>query len=248
LNAAASTDSSIQNEEISVKCPDIQNCRIDKEPNNDVSLAINTFDEINQKCNGDDIIKSVKASFKSIYDTSSNTKSVISSVSPDNGKPSMENSSVLLTEESRAFTDFTQKTKKTPPSRSKASQKQKEESKVVLTVKERGQIKRTSHLNTPASNASFNIEIFKEKPTSLPSIEKELLTFKQTELNPDKLSKDQELNKKKANICSIYDKLELENISANNKSSKNSSSNLATSSISSQSVLRSSPRKKIKRN
>jgi len=248
LNAAASTDAPIQSEEISAKCLDIHSCNIDKEPiNNDLSLAINAFDENSQKCNGDDIIKSVKASFKSIYD--SNSKSVTSTVSPDKMKPSMENSPVLLIEESKAFTDFTQKTKKTPPSRSKASQKQKEEAKVVLTVKERGQIKRTSHLNNPAaSNASFNIEICKEKPISLPSIEKKLSTFKQTELTPDKLSKVQELNKKKSNIGSIYDKLELEKQSEINKSSKRSSSNPATPSISSQSILRSSPRKKIKRN
>ena len=202
LNAAASTNKSSQS-------TNVGECVLEKkEANNDLQLTIKfTNDNIEtderQTRKDEEINKITKSetSYKSIYDTNSSKQTLVSSHPPkkipNNMIEAQAKSSTDISNNIIEFSDFVQKIKKATQSKSKASVKERQEAKVFLTVKERGQIKRTSHLahlETAALNSKFILKSIQGEQT----LDKKTSSSKKSNLTPVKVPKVSELRKKKS--------------------------------------------------
>lgn len=186
-----------------------------------------------EKSDNEEKTNSSKTPFRSIYDTSSSQPKLALNTSAsrkiskynqnDNVVTSIaENPQDLSNKPKITFSDFVKKIKKTAVSRSKESIQERQEAKAALTVKERGQIKRSSHLahlDATVSNSKLSVKVFQKKPSSPPSIAKKLPSSS-TKLTPVNNSKVPEFNKKV--IHSVYDKLEAKKNTSTRKSIKKS--------------------------
>lgn len=231
MNAAASTDPSSettskkrQRSENKSNSTNIVECVLEnKEANNDLQLIIKSTNDNIEMCHKTDerhqtrkdeefykITKS-KTSYKSIYDTKSSKQTLVSSPSPkkipNNMMEAQTQSSTDISNNNKIeFSDFVQKIKKATQSKSKASVKERQEAKVFLTVKERAQIKRASHLahlDTAALNSKF---ILKHNQGDL-TLNKKTSSSNKTNLTHVMVPKVSELRKKKTAVRSVYEKL-----------------------------------------